>query len=99
MPFGGKMYHVQTEDCALRTPVIRTFLYCKGEVLASKDVNYSRIAGMPDSSSRIEKLMVFQHRLMIRELLAGRHTKSHSGRGGLPSKGVILKDMRIKDGL
>ncbi len=76
VPFGGKMYHVQTEDCALRVPVVRTFLYHKGEVLASKDVNYSRIVGMPDLSSKINKLMVFQHRLMIKELLAGRHTKN-----------------------
>ena len=69
------MYHVQTEDCSLKTPVVRTYLYFKGEVLASKDVNYSRIVGKPDFASKIMKLMVFQHRLMIKELLAGRHTR------------------------
>ncbi len=68
------MYHVQTEDCASRIPVVRTFLYCKGEVLASKDVNYSRILGQPGFAAKINKLMIFQHRLMIKELLAGKHT-------------------------
>lgn len=88
VPFGGKMYHVQTEDCTLKAPVVRTFLYCKGEVLASKDVNYSRILGKPDFAMKITKLMVFQHGLMIKELLAGRHTGGHGqgNRGTAPLK-------------
>ena len=87
VPFGGKMYHVQTEDCSLKPPVVRTFLYFKGEVLASKDVNYSRMLGKPDFARKITKLMIFQHRLMIKELLAGRHT---GGRGLAPARDLQI---------
>lgn len=80
MPLGGKTYHVQTEDCALKTPVVSTLLYLDGEILASKKTDYSSLLAGPDPDSRIRKLMVFQHRLMIKELISGTYTSGGPGK-------------------
>jgi hypothetical protein len=68
------LYHVQTEDSGLKTPVVITLLYLKGTILASKKTNYSDLAGSPDFKEKVRELMKEQHKDMIKELIAGKHT-------------------------
>lgn len=74
VPYKGTIYHVQTEDNGLKNPVIITLLYLKGTILASKKVNYGQIASLPDYKEKVRELMKEQHKDMIKELIAGRHT-------------------------
>jgi len=74
VPYKGTIYHVQTEDSGLKNPVIITLLYLKGTILASKKINYAQIASSPDFKEKVRELMKEQHKNMIKELIAGRHT-------------------------
>ena len=74
VPYKGTIYHVQTEDSGLKSPVIITLLYLKGTILASKKTNYSHLVDSPDYKEKVRELMKEQHKAMLRELIAGRHT-------------------------
>jgi hypothetical protein len=74
VPYKGTIYHVQTEDNGMKNPVIVTLLYLKGTILASKKVNYEHATSSPDYKERIRELMKEQHKNMIKELIAGKHT-------------------------
>ena len=74
VPYKGIIYHVQTEDSGLKSPVIITLLYLKGTILASKKTNYSHLVASPDYKEKVRELMKEQHKAMLRELIAGRHT-------------------------
>jgi hypothetical protein len=79
--YGGRLYHVQTEDSGLRNPVVVTLLYCEGSIIARKDTNYSVLIEKPDSQFRVKELMKLQHRKMIQELMAGRHASANEACG------------------
>ena len=74
VPYKGTMYHVQTEDSGTKSPVIITLLYIKGTILASKKTSYADIASSPDYKEKVRELMKEQHKAMIKELIAGKHT-------------------------
>lgn len=74
VPYKGVIYHVQTEDSGLKNPMLITLLYLKGTILASKKTNYSHIAFSPDYKEKVRELMKEQHKNMIKELIAGKHT-------------------------
>jgi len=74
VPYKGTIYHVQTEDSGLKSPVIVTLLYLKGTILASKKTDYSHLTASPDYKEKVRELMKEQHKAMLRELIAGRHT-------------------------
>lgn len=76
IPYKGKTYHVQTEDCGLSNPHILTLLYYEGAILASRRTSYEPFIGRPDCSQKIQELMNLQHKLMMKELIAGKHTPS-----------------------
>ena len=84
VPYKGAIYHVQTEDNGLKNPVIITLLYLKGTILASKKTNYTHIASSPDYKEKVRELMKEQHKNMIKELIAGKHT---SGGDASPGPG------------
>ena len=73
-PYKGEIYHVQTEDSGLKSPVIITLLYLKGTILASKKTSYSDLVSSPDYKEKVRELMKEQHKAMLRELIAGKHT-------------------------
>lgn len=72
--YKGKVYHVQTEDSGLNNPVIVTLLYYKGTILASKKTNYSHLLGEKDIKDSVRELMKAQHKAILKELIAGKHT-------------------------
>ncbi|MBI4823027.1 MAG: hypothetical protein HY805_02200 [Nitrospirae bacterium] len=72
--FKGTIYHVQTEDNGTKNPVIITFLYHKGAILASKKVSYSHLLQDADWKQKAKTMMKDQHHGMIKELQSGRYT-------------------------
>lgn len=74
VPYKGTIYHVQTEDSGLKNPVVITLLYLKGTILASKKVGYGDLLADPDYKEKVRGLMREQHKSLIKELIAGKHT-------------------------
>jgi len=72
--YQGTVYHVQTEDSGVRNPHIITLLYDKGTILARKKTSYADIAETPDYEEKVRELMKEQHKVMIKELIHGKHT-------------------------
>ncbi|GAB4491026.1 MAG: hypothetical protein OHK006_24520 [Thermodesulfovibrionales bacterium] len=72
--YKGTVYHVQTEDSGLKNPMIITLLYVKGTILSSKKTCYAHLADKPDYKDTVRELMKEQHKAMIKELIAGKHT-------------------------
>lgn len=70
----GTVYHVQTEDNGPKNPVIITFLYHKGAILASKKVSYAHLIQDADYIEKAQVMMKGQHQSMIKELQSGRYT-------------------------
>jgi hypothetical protein len=82
--FDGVVYHVQTEDKGLRTPLILSLVYVKGEILAAKRAPYDDlIAGGFDEKILVQRLER-QHKLICAAVHAGRieDLKRMSGREG-----------------
>ena len=75
VPYKGTIYHVQTEDSGLKSPVIITLLYLKGTILASKKTSYSHLVDSPDYKEKVREIMKEQHKAMLRELISGMHTQ------------------------
>jgi hypothetical protein len=76
--YKDKIYHIQTEDSGLKNPVIVTLLYSKGAILASKKTSYEHILDDPDFKEKVMRLMKVQHKIMIKELLAGKYTGEYT---------------------
>jgi hypothetical protein len=76
--YKGNTYHIQTEDSGVKNPVIVTLLYSKGAILASKKTSYSHIIEDPEYKEKVKRLMIQQHRGMIKELLAGKYTGEYT---------------------
>jgi hypothetical protein len=72
VPHEGVVYHVQTEDKGLETPIILSLVYVGGAILASKRAPYDDLiaAGFDEAvlAERIER----QHKLICAALHAGR---------------------------
>lgn len=70
--FGGVVYHVQTEDKGLQTPIILSLVYIGGAILASKRAPYDDlIARGFDEQILLERLQR-QHKLICAAVHAGR---------------------------
>jgi hypothetical protein len=83
--YDGVVYHVQTEDKGLRTPLILSLVYVKGEILAAKRAPYDDlIAGGFDEKILVQRLER-QHKLICAAVHAGRieELKQMSGRDAL----------------
>lgn len=72
--YKGDVYHVQTEDSGQTNPLIVTLLYHKGAILASRKTSYAQIISDPDFGEKVRRIMLIQHKGMIKELLSGKHT-------------------------
>jgi hypothetical protein len=70
--YENDVYHVQTENGGIRNPVITTFVYRKGAIVASKKMSYAVILNDEKFEETIRQLMENQHRNMIKALLGGK---------------------------
>jgi hypothetical protein len=78
--YGGKMYHVQTEDGGQQNPVIVTHLFAGGAILSSKKVSYADVIQAGPNPEVVREMMKAQHQGMIKSLTTGQF-----GGGATPS--------------
>ena len=79
--YRGAAYHVQTEDGGAARPVVTTLLFKEGTILLSKKTNYADHAEGDCSLEAVKNLMKEQHKIMLKDLVAGR-ISIPSGKGG-----------------
>lgn len=69
--YGGRMFHVQTEDSGQSNPKIVTLLYEGGTILYSTKSSYEDRVDAEDLESVVRQLMERQHRAMVTALKSG----------------------------
>ncbi|HEX5702826.1 MAG TPA: hypothetical protein VFX97_06485 [Pyrinomonadaceae bacterium] len=68
----GVVYHVQTEDKGLRTPVILSLVYTGGAILASKRAPYDDLIASGFEEKVLVERLERQHKLICAAVHAGR---------------------------
>ena len=78
----GVIYHVQTEDKGLDTPIILSLVYAGGTILASKRAPYADLIAEGFSDEALAERLKRQHRLICAAIHSGRidDLKRMSGR-------------------
>ena len=78
----GVIYHVQTEDKGLDTPIILSLVYAGGTILASKRSRYEDLIAEGFSDALLAERLKRQHRLICAAIHSGRidDLKRMSGR-------------------
>lgn len=69
---GGVIYHVQTEDKGLETPLILSLIYTKGQILASKRTPYDDLVTAGFDEKILAERLNRQHKLLCAAIKAGR---------------------------
>jgi hypothetical protein len=92
----GVVYHVQTEDKGLESPLILSLVYSGGAILASKRSPYEDLIASGFDEEALARRLKRQHRLICAAINAGRieELKGMSGRsevGAQPASPVIDK--------
>ena len=79
----GVVYHVQTEDKGLDSPIILSLVYAGGTILASKRSPYEDLIAEGFSDELLAERLKRQHRLICAAIHSGRinDLKKMSGRG------------------
>jgi len=68
----GVVYHVQTEDKGLDSPLILSLVYSGGAILASKRSSYKDLIAAGFDEEKLVKRLKNQHRLICAAISAGR---------------------------
>ena len=87
----GVIYHVQTEDKGLDSPLILSLVYSGGEILAAKRTPYEDLIASGFDDQVLAERLNRQHRLICAAINAGRiddlKRMSASDRGAKPAEG------------
>ena len=88
---GGIVYHVQTEDKGLESPLILSLVYTGGTILASKRSPYEDLIESGFSDEALAERLKRQHRLICAAIHSGRidDLKKMSGRGDAERTGPV----------
>jgi hypothetical protein len=70
--YDGVVYHVQTEDKGLETPLILSLVYDRGTILASKRTSYDDLVGDQFDEKQLAERLQKQHKLICAAVRAGR---------------------------
>lgn len=70
--YQGKVYHCQTEDGGINSPVITSLMYHQGAILARRKTSYADIIKADCLEDVVRDLMKEQHKQMIRDLMQGK---------------------------
>ncbi len=83
----GVVYHVQTEDKGLDSPIILSLVYTGGTILASKRAPYDDLIAEGFSDEALAERLKRQHKLICAAIHSGRinDLKNMSGRGKTPA--------------
>lgn len=89
----GIVYHVQTEDKGLQTPVILSLVYTGGAILASKRSPYDDLIASGFNQDVLAERLQRQHKLICAAVYAGRieELKSMGERGNVPQETPVVK--------
>lgn len=68
----GVIYHVQTEDKGLESPLILSLVYSGGAILASKRTRYEDLINSGFSDAALSERVMRQHKLICAAIHAGR---------------------------
>jgi hypothetical protein len=71
--YGGKLFHVQTEDSGLRSPHVISHVYHGGTILASEKTKYDELLDLESDSlgKEVRALIEEQHKSMLKKLTHG----------------------------
>lgn len=72
MEYEGVVYHVQTEDKGLKTPIILSLVYTGGSILASKRSPYDDLIARGFDEAVLAQRLSRQHKLICAAVHAGR---------------------------
>jgi len=72
VPHEGVVYHVQTEDKGLETPIILSLVYVGGAILASKRAPYDDLIAAGFDEAILAERIQRQHKLICAALHSGR---------------------------
>ncbi len=88
--YDGVVYHVQTEDKGLQSPIILSLVYIGGAILASKRAPYDDLIASGFDQQVLAERLQRQHKLICAAVLAGRieDLKRMSDRDG-PATAVV----------
>jgi hypothetical protein len=104
----GVVYHVQTEDKGLDTPIILSLVYTGGTILASKRAPYEDLIASGFSDEALSERLKRQHKLICAAIHSGRinDLKKMSGRPEraptaesartAPLNPEVVKDFEVK---
>ncbi len=71
--YGGRIFHVQTEDKGRDNPVIESLVYSRGEIVAARNTSYEDFNASEDySEDEVMERMERQHQALIRDILNGK---------------------------
>lgn len=69
---GGVVYHVQTEDKGLETPLILSLIYTGGQILASKRTTYNDLVIAGFNETELSERLNRQHKILCAAIKSGR---------------------------
>jgi hypothetical protein len=92
----GVIYHVQTEDKGLETPIILSLVYAGGTILASKRSPYEDLIAEGFSDEALAERLKRQHRLICAAIHSGRidDLKRMAGR---PKQAEVKEEIILED--
>jgi hypothetical protein len=96
----GVVYHVQTEDKGLDTPIILSLVYVGGAILASKRAPYEDLIAEGFSDEVLSERLKRQHRLICAAINSGRIDdlkKMGSGRAGSTAPLRPVEGLRVPE--
>ena len=88
----GVIYHVQTEDKGLDTPIILSLVYAGGTILASKRSPYQDLIAEGFSDEALAERLKRQHRLICAAIHSGR-LDDLKRMGGRPKEAVVQEEI------
>lgn len=92
--YGGKIYHVQTEDSGLNNPVIITHCFVNGAIIATKKTSYADIVRADCLTDVVRDLMNGQHKEMMKAVISGKLDKKEEGE---PFGGDIISNKSLDE--
>ena len=88
----GVIYHVQTEDKGLETPIILSLVYAGGTILASKRSPYQDLITQGFSDEALAERLKRQHRLICAAIHSGR-INDLKRMGGRQKEAVVQEEI------
>ncbi len=89
--YGGRVFHVQTEDSGHANPKIVTLLYEGGVILTSKKSSYEDKVSADNLESVVRELMEQQHSALVQGLKGGSFDEIVGISQGKGKKGAARK--------